>query len=72
MFFGNITQYGPTASRSLEGHGPGFDVAGFCETHASPAAAEKQQLDLQKGNWKVAVTPGTPSGQPLDGVAGGE
>ncbi|CAK0855044.1 unnamed protein product, partial [Prorocentrum cordatum] len=26
MFFGNITQYGPTARRFLEGHGAGFDV----------------------------------------------
>ncbi|CAK0815944.1 unnamed protein product, partial [Prorocentrum cordatum] len=72
MFFGNSTQHGPTARKFLEEHGSGFDVVGFCETHTSPAAAEQQQLDLQKGNWNVAVTPGTPSGRPLDGVAGGE
>ncbi|CAK0910541.1 unnamed protein product, partial [Prorocentrum cordatum] len=72
VFFGNITQYGPPARMFLEGRGSGFDAVGFCEAHASPAATEQQQLDLQKGNWKVAATPGIPSGRSLDGVAGGE
>eukprot|EP00959_Pyramimonas_sp_CCMP1952_P385316 8075517-Pyramimonas_sp.AAC.1 len=57
LFFGNVTQWGPTASRYVHKIRKHYKMVALVETHVEKSRIPMERETLRKDGWKLAATP---------------